>query len=731
MTVNSLNTNIDEIRKELSIDEFDEFYKMLTEVPFIQYLVSPDRKRACDCEKYSDGRIKVDFEHPHILENMSYFTEARDNFLKTGKYCPYEKSTNKTSPYGQWWLREVNRCRNGMVREDGEWIPGILYFYWNYVRIMLTEIVENKELGTKKGRKVESFPDIWATSYYRAHYLILAREYGNHAMELARRGAGKSYTLAAIMAHHFLFGEDEVARQRIYTMVVASNKEFLADKDGTLSKFKPMLNWCAKHTEFPHLMLKESPSDMIWIAGYRDKNKSIRGSQNCVLGVPSKDIENIRGKRGWILIEEMGKFKGLEDMYHIIRPGVEDGDITTAMVYMVGTSTPKGSNFEDAKKLISSASEENIFTIKNTFEPIGTCRLDRFVFFVPSYLNRLDCYDKDGNTDITKALAQVCKARVKARLSGNPKKYLASLTEFPILPSDAMLNAEEAFFPVSSLMNRLNEIDSNPFSLNDILCGTLSEDSMGNVTFKNGGIPIRSYPLGSQKKEGCVEILAMPQKDANGEVFNNRYIIGHDPVDNDKAVSSSLSSTIVFDTITDSIVAEYTGRHSHARENYHVCLLLCKFYNAKCLYESNKKGLYAYFSQMCATKYLADTPKYLRDRDLVNYEAFGSNTKGVNALDKVNDFADERILDWLTSPVYIDTSDEPIMRLNTLRSRALIQELIAYSPNVNVDRVRALGMVMLLREAYIIRTNQKKQSDKNASNSKRLDSFFEINYRRN
>ena len=39
-----------------------------------------------------------------------------------------------------------------------------------------------------------------------------------------------------------------------------------------------------------------------------------------------------------------------------------------------------------------------------------------------------------------------------------------------------------------------------------------------------------------------------------------RYIIGLDPVDNDAAESSSLSSTIVLDLWTDKIVAEYTGR---------------------------------------------------------------------------------------------------------------------------------------------------------------------------
>ena len=109
----------------------------------------------------------------------------------------------------------------------------------------------------------------------------------------------------------------------------------------------------------------------------------------------------------------------------------------------------------------------------------------------------------------------------------------------------------------------------------------------------------------------------MPQKDKEGKVYEGRYIIGHDPVDNDQAESTSLSSTFVFDLYTDRIVAEYTGRHQFADDNFEIVRLLCLFYNAKCLYENNKKGIYAYFSKMNCTHLLADTPEYLRDKQLV------------------------------------------------------------------------------------------------------------------
>jgi hypothetical protein len=41
------------------------------------------------------------------------------------------------------------------------------------------------------------------------------------------------------MAHNLILGENEKAHKRTTTILTAYNKEFLAGKDGTLSKFVP------------------------------------------------------------------------------------------------------------------------------------------------------------------------------------------------------------------------------------------------------------------------------------------------------------------------------------------------------------------------------------------------------------------------------------------------------------------------------------------------------------
>lgn len=209
-------------------------------------------------------------------------------------------------------------------------------------------------------------------------------------------------------------------------------------------------------------------------------------------------------------------------------------------------------------------------------------------------------------------------------------------------------------------------------------------------------------------------------------------------VDNDQAESSSLSSTFVLDLYTDSIVAEYTGRHQFAEENYEIVRLLCLFYNATCLYESNKKGIYAYFSKLNCTHLLADTPEYLREKQLVKYSGFGSNAKGVNASASINNYANDLIRNWLLKPVPVileegeEVKETTVPNLYKLRNRALLEELINFTPELNVDRIRALGMVMLYREEKMILYQGNMSADREErANSSYLgnDPYFTKNFK--
>ena len=715
----------------------EQFLEIINSVELVKRLISPHRKRAKDLPRDDKGRIIVDIANPHILENMDYFRQMAIFYEKYGCYTFLRPNPNPNSEYRKLFDEELRRCREGYVREsDGEWVTGYMYWYMNYCPIMITKI----DGRNKMANRVEGFPETWEGVYLMFHYLDQARKAGKHAIELARRGASKSYSLAAIMSHNLIVGENDTAKKRVMTVLTAYQKEYLGGKDGTLSKFEPIIDFVAENTEFPRLRLQSSMNDMTWIMGYKDENGRKKGSLNTVIGVSSKDDEGkLRGKRGYILFEEMGSFPNLISIYNTVRQGVEEGDYTFGLIFLVGTAAEDASDFSSAKELLYNCEGYNIYSIENVYDKPKQGR-PRFGFFFPSYMNRKGCYNHDGVSDVVKALFQVLMKRYVAKYnSSDPKTVLSVIAEMPITPAEAIIKVQNAFFPVQALTERLAQLDSDPKAFDDIYVGNLVLDKSGKVKFTaTNDKPIRTYPLKDNANPGAVEIYEMPEKDENGNVFNDRYIMGHDPVDNDEADSSSLSSTFVLDLWTDRIVAEYTGRQPFADDNFEIVRLLCLFYNAKCMYESNKKGLFAYFSKMSCTHLLADTPEYLRDKQLVKYSSFGSNSKGVNASAAINNYANKLTKDWLMKPVTITVKNDDgteeqkdVPNLYTLRNRAFIQELIAFNPEINVDRVRAFGMVMLYREEKVILYNG--NIGRNRLNKARAgylgnDPFFKKNY---
>lgn len=723
-----------ELLDSLPSEVAEQLMDCLTNIQFIKNLISPDRPYYKDLPRDERGAAIVDITNPPILEDADYFRQAALHYQKHGCYTFLKPNSNPNSEFRKFWDEERRRCWEGLVRpSDGAWISGFNYWFLNYQPMMVNKITE----GRKKAVRVESFPFIQEGNVWRYYYLFNAREQGHHAIELAKRGCAKSYSLSAIMGHNLILGESEESRRRVITVLTAYQKEYLSDnKDGTLSKFKPAINFSFSHTPFPHLMLKNSPNEMSWQMGYKDEYGIERGSLNQVLAVSAKDdSEKLRGKRGWILFEEMGSFKGLLSLYDITRKSVEDGDYTFATMYLVGTAAEDESDFSSAKTLLYYPEAYNILSVENVYDRPKQGK-PTFGYFFPSYVNRAGCYNKDGVSDVVKALIEILMQRHKAKYSADPKSVLRVIAEDPITPAEAIIKVKAAFFPVTALTERLQQLDTDVHSFDDVYIGKLVMNKSGEVEFKpTSDEPIRKYGV-ENDTPGAIEIFELPEKDRSGKVPNTRYIIGHDPVDNDQAESSSLSSTFVLDLWTDKIVAEYTGRQAFAEDNFEIVRLLCLFYNAKCLYESNKKGIYAYFAKMNCTHLLADTPEYLRDKQMIKYSSFGSNQKGVNATAAINNYANGLIRDWLMKPVTmittIDGVEQEVVTQNLffLRNRALIEELIAFNPEINVDRIRALGMVMLYREEKMVLYQGNPSRDKDATPKDYIgnDPFFTNNY---
>lgn len=738
MEFNIYQSSIEDLHIDKENQEIqDQFYEFINNIPYIRNLISPNRKYAKDLPRDNDNKIIIDLTNPHILVDMDYFRPTAIHYSKTGKVSSLRPNPNPNSEYGKWVREEVRRCNEGYIREsDGEWVTGDYYFFLNYCPILLSKMQE----GSKKALRVWDFPEVWEGHYLKFHYIKIARDNGHHGAELASRSKGKSFSLAAMIAKRFLLGESKEVNREVKSLVTAYQKEYLT-KDGILNKFQSYIDFCAQNTQFPARRLRSSLQDMNWKMGYIDLDTNTqKGTLNEVIGVSSKDDESkLRGKRGVLIaVEEFGSFPNLLGLYGTLRPSVEEGDAVYGIIYLQGTAGDDESDFAAAQELMYNPLGYNIQAIPNVYDKEGQGR-KYFSYFFPGYLNRKGCYNNNGVSDVTKALLEILKNRYLVKYNSTDIKAITkAISEIPITPQEAILRTKGNLFPITALNERLNQLDNNINEYDDVYVGNLVFNSKNEVEFlPTTELPIREFPLKDNKAKGAIEIFQMPEKDRNGKVFNNRYIMGNDPVDDDSSNTLSLTSTFVLDLWTDKIVAEYTGRQDFADDNFEIVRKLCIFYNARCLYENNKKGLFAYFSKMNCLYMLADIPEYLRDKEMIKGQLYGNKSKGYNATQSINNYANILIRNWLLKPVtkiVIEGNEEKeitVSNLYNIRNRALLKELILFNPDINVDRVRALGALMLYREEKIIlyQGNPSRDSEEVPKDYLGNDKFFTENYR--
>lgn len=714
----------------------EQFLDFINNVPYIKNLISPNRPYTRDLPKDENGRAIIDLTNPPLHEDMDYFKPTALNYQRYGKVCNLRPNPNPNSEYGKWIREEVRRIYEGYTREDGEFVTGDMYYFLNYCPILLSKVSSGK-----KALRVWDFPEFWEGHWLKFIYSEIARNNGHHCAELASRSKGKSFSLASMIAKRFILGESREVNREVKCLVTAYQKEYLT-KDGILNKFQSYIDFAAQNTEFPTRRLKSSLNEMAWKMGYIDLDTNTqKGTLNEVLGVSSKDDESkLRGKRSVLIaIEEFGSFPNLLGLFGTLRPSVEEGDVTFGEIYMQGTSGDNDSDFAAAQELMYNPKGYNIQEIPNIYDKEGQGKR-YFSYFFPGYLNRKGCYDKDGNSDVVKALLEILMNRYTVKYNSTDLNAITkTISEIPITPQEAIIRVQGNIFPVTMINERLNEIDNNPAFYDDVYVGKLVQNNNGEVIFRNTtDIPIRDFPTKDNKVEGALEIYEMPIKQSNGKVNSERYILSLDNYENDTSNTMSLGSIFVLDLWTDRIVAEYTGRPMFVDDLNEVARLLCFFYNGKLLYENNKKNTFAYFSKMNCLWKLEDTPEYLRQKQMVKNVGYGNTAKGVSAIPAVKNHGFTLIRDWLLKPVTILSPTGPnneeieikVPNLHFIKNRALLKELSLFNPDINVDRIMSLVQLMIFREQKMItyQGNIKRDTSKIEKDYAGNDEFFTRNF---
>lgn len=349
-------------------------------------------------------------------------------------------------------------------------------------------------------------------------------------------------------------------------------------------------------------------------------------------------------------------------------------------------------------------------------------------WFFPAYYGMNDHKDENGNTNVEAALAEIEARRKEKSKSKSATALSNEMMNYPLVPSEMFLNAKGAMFPQAELKAQLAEVLAKPHKYNNAhYFGELTFNTQGKLIWetKTDAKLEREFPIRNNKdRPGIIEIIEMPKKDSTGETVSNRYLQGTDTYDDDESNTNSLGSTIILDSFTDRIVAEYTGRRG-TKEFYEITRKLSIFYKATHNYEQNKKGLYGYYDTKQSTHLLCDTPESLKDVADITISKVGNKRKGTHASTPVNAHGLRLILDWLIAPAYGEEVDSEITNLHTIQCEGILRELMNFNPGGNYDRVSALIMLMIIREErlkYVVRRQEQKIK------SLLEDNFFDRNY---
>lgn len=736
-------TNFRDAPKEVQ----EQFWDYINNVPFIRWMISPNRPLISELPRDKYGRAIIDVTKPPILEGTDYFREAAITWTENShKYTNLKPNANPNSEFGKWIREERRRGWDGYLNPDnGMWITGDYYWMLNYCPMHL---VVKREDGLEM--RTTRHPKFWDGQFLSTHYILQARQKKHHAAYLASRGKGKTTVGGGMLSKRFIIGEYENNQTEIQCLVTAADKTKLIGVNQILSVFVDNIDFCAKNTQFASRRLKSSLQELTWQMGYKKSGNDVAyGNKNSVQGIISGvNQDKLNGSRGVLyIIEEAGIFKDLNDLYGLIRPSVEQGSSVFGEILLYGTAGNEQSDFTAFAEMFYSPDGYNLYGLENVFDKEGQGS-KRCCYFYPVYMNYDDgCIDSNGNSDVTKALFMILMDRYKVKYGSTDINAITKrISQYPITPQEAIIRSQGNMFPVTELNNRLNQIDNNPDTFSDVWVGELIQDttvstelsqySSNGITFQpTGGIPIRDFPTKDNKVEGCLEIYEHPQKNSEGKVPYDRYGASCDPYDDDGSGTMSLGSIFVMDFWTDRIVAEYTGRKPFANDFYEVLRLLCLYYNCKAMYESNLKGVYSYFSSRNCIHLLADTPDYLRDKQLISSIGTGNKSKGIRATAPIIKFGFRLIRDWLlklVTKIEKDTegNDVEVMvpNLYNIRCRALIKELIQWNPYGNYDRIMSLVQLMLYREEKMILWQGDHRNVEKPASGLENDNYWEKNY---
>lgn len=629
--------------------------------------------------------------HVELFSNTKEFTYLGDYFTKNGFYCNIPEGTEE---YKEFWKDVKHKCIHGITNSSGQSITGDHFFYLNFCPILS----QSEDEETKRKKKSFNFPNFVDLDYEYFWMLDYCKLNEKGLIAVKGRRQGWSYKGASIVTKEYTFFKE--SRSIIGAFLSTYSQ-------GTMNMVIGYLNHISTYTPFGHI---RNPDLKDYFVSQHQKDingvKVWSGYKSSVEVFTFKDRPAVAAGKSAsiILLDEAGLFPNITESWGFTEPLIKDGSTFTGVAIIYGSAGDMDSGSKYFYEMFTNPRKYNMLEFTDSEDPSkvigffssstkgrwGICKNPTSKWY------KQPMVDKDGNSNEEAAFDDIMYYREQSKGGLDSRSSHLAVTQFPTSWKEAFLRNKGAVFASHEMLEWLGTIETTPSIRNDKKKIELYFDTENKIKSKLSPDleDITEYPLNKENsRHGCIVVWVDPVADTP----YGRYIAGCDPYDQDKADSTdSLGSFIVFDRLANQIVAEYTGRPEKADIFYENCRRLCIYYNAKCLYENQLKGLKGYFEQKNSLHYLFEQPQIIKDivKDSKVNRGYGIHMNRTGQATGIKDQCEIYLKDWL----YDERDGEDgkkVFNLHTIRSIPLLKELIAYDREVNTDRVIALMLCVL------------------------------------
>ena len=456
----------------------------------------------------------------------------------------------------------------------------------------------------------------------------------------------------------------------------------------------------------------------------RDVHARIRIT-NIDSGKAGASLKTASGTPYTSIYDEVGKFPFLA-AYLQGRPAHMMHGRMRGMMICSGT----GGNVEksqDAQKVMNNPAEYGFIVMnydllnKRCLKP--TWRISQSGCFVPAQMSH--AYDKETTTldkylGIEKATGlkkidiQVSKfddntKKIKSRLDELVKKdralYVQERMAFPLSIDDCFLNTNVNRFPVEDALKHKSRLleEGRPgktvdiYQINGMKMGyNFSDEQLADYPFQGGNI------------DAPVVIYEDPPEE--GGVFDYTYVSSLDPYKSDKADTDSVGSFYVLkryvkinDPFAYCIVASYASRPPSSDDFCRNCEILQEAYGAKCLMENADRMYEFYLTRRNKQLMLLEDGERLAGK-IIRAGARQNNKLGLAPTVPNQRMLFNTVIQYCWEDVVVGYDDDGneitqkgIYRIPDIE---LLDEIIAFGPGTNTDRIISFGHALLLAKYY-------------------------------